>query len=202
MVIQILSGIHLKELFFSIKEKPSLSRIWTQYPFLPSELSHIESSAFKPWSEYQTGLWTFQPKCHRFLMFFENWTKNGNFQSGMQLARVSQLVVCLVIRTIWIPGTAYIRIVIILKMTLLYSDTILTHTMWSAWQKSWRKYLRSGTKIVQRVTKSRTCRHHRLQDLWRHILPQECSFIILHHRYHILTKLLFGGTKFLLRDVS
>ena len=47
MVIQILFGIHPEQLFFSFKEKPSLSGIWTQErfnsfyqaPALPSEPS-------------------------------------------------------------------------------------------------------------------------------------------------------------------
>ena len=46
LIQKILSGIHHKELFFSIKEKPYLTRIWTQHllkkfyqaPALPSEL--------------------------------------------------------------------------------------------------------------------------------------------------------------------
>ena len=46
MVVQILSWIHREQLFFSINEKPSLTRIWTQDPLekiykdpaLPSEL--------------------------------------------------------------------------------------------------------------------------------------------------------------------
>ena len=52
MVVQILSRIHLKKLFYSIKENPSLGQIWTQdplYNFLQStcytiwgsELSHL-----------------------------------------------------------------------------------------------------------------------------------------------------------------
>ena len=49
MVVQILSGIHLEKLFFSFKEKLSLTGFWTQNPLkkfykapaLPSELSHF-----------------------------------------------------------------------------------------------------------------------------------------------------------------
>ena len=48
MVVQVLSRIHHKQLFFSIKENTSLTGIWTQdrlkffyqVPSLPSELSH------------------------------------------------------------------------------------------------------------------------------------------------------------------
>ena len=45
MVVQILSGIHHENCFFSIKEKTSLTVIWTRdlpmtKPALPSELSH------------------------------------------------------------------------------------------------------------------------------------------------------------------